>query len=339
MNVEESLNVTFDETPPLPKTSPLEDDELVEEEAIEGRIEAIDSDGHLRSCPFSLGGVDELLELGYALGRHKVDIACFQETKWKGSITWEGNGYKLWYSGSRTARNGVGVILAARLKDKIVQVKRSSDMIMTISVVIEGDTISVISAYAPHVGLSDVEKKSFWDALDELVRECPPDERLIIGGDLNGYIGSVTDEYAGVHKGYGFEVWNEEGVTSEHVRTAGPFQVRHAHRNTDWDTVETFRATIYDKLSALREGMSACNVDRIEEVQTKVAAKQSRFKELLACREGTQEDIDMANERYKVAKREAKTVVAQAKDKAYEDLYKKLDFKKGANYIYMTTKA
>ncbi|GJU83018.1 retrovirus-related pol polyprotein from transposon TNT 1-94 [Tanacetum coccineum] len=32
--VEESLNVTFDETPPPPKTSPLEDDDLVEEEAI-----------------------------------------------------------------------------------------------------------------------------------------------------------------------------------------------------------------------------------------------------------------------------------------------------------------
>ncbi|GJW91111.1 hypothetical protein Tco_0168664, partial [Tanacetum coccineum] len=31
----ESLNVTFDETPPLPKTSLLEDDELVEEESIE----------------------------------------------------------------------------------------------------------------------------------------------------------------------------------------------------------------------------------------------------------------------------------------------------------------
>ncbi|GJR54198.1 hypothetical protein Tco_1404719 [Tanacetum coccineum] len=33
--VDESLNVTFDETPPSPKTSPLEDDELVEEEDIE----------------------------------------------------------------------------------------------------------------------------------------------------------------------------------------------------------------------------------------------------------------------------------------------------------------
>ncbi|GJW58824.1 retrovirus-related pol polyprotein from transposon TNT 1-94 [Tanacetum coccineum] len=35
MKVEESLNVTFDETHPPPKTSPLKDDDLVEEEAIE----------------------------------------------------------------------------------------------------------------------------------------------------------------------------------------------------------------------------------------------------------------------------------------------------------------
>nr|GEV49730.1 retrovirus-related Pol polyprotein from transposon TNT 1-94 [Tanacetum cinerariifolium] len=34
MKVEESINVTFDETPPPPKTSPLEDDDLVEEQAI-----------------------------------------------------------------------------------------------------------------------------------------------------------------------------------------------------------------------------------------------------------------------------------------------------------------
>nr|GEW78039.1 hypothetical protein [Tanacetum cinerariifolium] len=35
MKVKESLNVTFEETPPPPKTSPLEDDDLVEKEAIE----------------------------------------------------------------------------------------------------------------------------------------------------------------------------------------------------------------------------------------------------------------------------------------------------------------
>ncbi|GJZ73059.1 retrovirus-related pol polyprotein from transposon TNT 1-94 [Tanacetum coccineum] len=35
MKIEESLNVTFDETPPMSKTSPSEDDDLVEEDAIE----------------------------------------------------------------------------------------------------------------------------------------------------------------------------------------------------------------------------------------------------------------------------------------------------------------
>ncbi|GKE86353.1 hypothetical protein Tco_1560095, partial [Tanacetum coccineum] len=35
MKVEESLNVTLDESPPLPKTPPLEDDDLVKKEAIE----------------------------------------------------------------------------------------------------------------------------------------------------------------------------------------------------------------------------------------------------------------------------------------------------------------
>ncbi|GJV10486.1 hypothetical protein Tco_1352027 [Tanacetum coccineum] len=141
-------------------------------------------------------------------------------------------------------------------------------------------------------------------------------------------------------------------------------------KNLDEDAIDTFRATVSEKLLALEEDMSASNVDQMsaskdaekeslgiasesarthsthreswlfsEEVQTKVAAKQSRFKDLLSCREGNQEDIDIAKERYKVAKREAKIAVARAKDKAYEDLYKKLVSKEGANDIYKIAKA
>nr|GEU29464.1 zinc finger, CCHC-type [Tanacetum cinerariifolium] len=45
MKVEESLNVNFDETSPSPETPPLEDDELVEEEAIEGVYDVVLSAG------------------------------------------------------------------------------------------------------------------------------------------------------------------------------------------------------------------------------------------------------------------------------------------------------
>nr|GEV29750.1 retrovirus-related Pol polyprotein LINE-1 [Tanacetum cinerariifolium] len=329
------------------------------------RIEAVDSDGHLRSCPSGLGGnvgslTTKLFELSDTLRRHKVDIACFQETRWKGSRAREGNGYKLWYSCSSLARNGVGVVVAKRLKDDVVRVARRSDMIMAILVVIDGEAVNVISTYASQVGLSDVEKKRFGDALDELMRECPADERLIIGGDLNGHIRDATDGYEGVHEGFGFGERNEEGrsildfATTHDMRGPQSIQGLQGLPRRDMliatqigKAVETFRATVSEKLLALEEDMSAHNADQMwntlasvirdvakdflgvasesartdsthreswwfrEEGQTKVAMKQSRFKELLACSDGNQEDIDLAKERYKVAKREAKIEIAQ----------------------------
>nr|GEU82773.1 hypothetical protein [Tanacetum cinerariifolium] len=86
--------------------------------------------------------------------------------------------------------------------------------------------------------------------------------------------------------------------------------------------------------TARRESWWLC-----EEVQSKVAKKQARFKELLTCQEGNHEERLRAQERYKLAKREAKKAVAQAKEKAYEDLYKKLDYKEGANEIFRIAKA
>ncbi|GJZ48688.1 cleavage/polyadenylation specificity factor, 25kDa subunit [Tanacetum coccineum] len=119
------------------------------------------------SCKIRVGSwnvgtlTGKFLELVDALKRKKVYIACFQETKWKGSCNREGNQYKLWYSGSKTARNGVGVVLAPNLKDKVVEVSRISDRIMMVRLVIEEETISVISAYALQVGLEEGGKKSF----------------------------------------------------------------------------------------------------------------------------------------------------------------------------------
>ncbi|GJU43912.1 cleavage/polyadenylation specificity factor, 25kDa subunit [Tanacetum coccineum] len=108
-----------------------------------------------------------LTKKGRKLHMHVI----LQETKWKGSRNREGNQYKLWYSGSANARNGVGVALAPNLKDKVVQVIRISDRIMLVRLVIEEETINVISAYAPQVGLGEAEKKSFWDSLDDLTAE------------------------------------------------------------------------------------------------------------------------------------------------------------------------
>ncbi|XP_071686840.1 uncharacterized protein [Rutidosis leptorrhynchoides] len=76
-----------------------------------------------------------------------------------------------------------------------------------------------------------------------------------------------------------------------------------------------------------------------DEVQSKVALKQLRFRELVTCREGTPADRTRVEESYKGVKREAKKVIARAKEKAYKDLYRKLDSKEGANDIYRIAKA
>ncbi|GKA30914.1 retrovirus-related pol polyprotein LINE-1 [Tanacetum coccineum] len=54
-----------------------------------------------------------------------------------------------------TARNGVGVILKACCKDKVVHVNRCSERIISLTLMIDGETVNVISAYAPQVGLRE----------------------------------------------------------------------------------------------------------------------------------------------------------------------------------------
>ena len=45
-------------------------------------------------------------EVAEMLKRRRVEIACVQETKWKGNKAREiGEGYKLYYSGASTTRN------------------------------------------------------------------------------------------------------------------------------------------------------------------------------------------------------------------------------------------
>ena len=57
----------------------------------------------------------------------------------------------------------------------------------------------------------------------------------------------------------------------------------------------------------------------------------------MACTE--EEDRKQNRERYKEAKREAKKAVAEAKSRAFEAFYQKLDTKEGEKYIFKLAKA
>ncbi|PKA67201.1 hypothetical protein AXF42_Ash004693 [Apostasia shenzhenica] len=157
----------------------------------------------------------KLMELVDIMIHRKINILCLQETKWVGEKAKEidGLGFKLWYSDKNKNKNGVGIILDKSLKDHIVEVKRNCDRIMALKIIINGMIINIVSVYAPQVGLDASIKEKFWNDLEELIQEIPQEERLFIGGDLNGYVRRVAKEFNNIHGGYGFREINEEGKT------------------------------------------------------------------------------------------------------------------------------
>ncbi|KAL6502451.1 hypothetical protein OROHE_024456 [Orobanche hederae] len=150
-------------------------------------------------------------EVGEVMKRRRIHIMCLQETKWVGEkarvlAPW---GYKLWYSRKDRSRNGVGIVIDKEMIDDVVEVSRKSDRIMSIRLVIGDEFLTIISAYAPQVGLDASIKQEFWEDLEEVVERIPMGEKLIIGGDLNGHVGVSRDGFESVHGGFGFEDMNE----------------------------------------------------------------------------------------------------------------------------------
>ena len=55
------------------------------------------------------------------------------------------------------------------------------------------------------------EKDSFWDQMISVTGRIPASELIVVGGDLNGHVGTNVDGYDGVHGGYGFGERNADG--------------------------------------------------------------------------------------------------------------------------------
>ncbi|VFQ72575.1 unnamed protein product, partial [Cuscuta campestris] len=124
--------------------------------------------------------------------------------------------------------NGVGILVAPELREFVVEVKRISDHLMFIKLVLGGCAINAVSAYAPHVGLADEVKREFWDALDGVVVGFPLTEKVVIGGDFNGHIGDSVDGFEDVHGGFGFGSRNPAGVSLLEFARASDFVVANS---------------------------------------------------------------------------------------------------------------
>ena len=63
----------------------------------------------------------------------------------------------------------------------------------------------------PQVGHDESAQWLFWEDLDRLVRAVPSSEKLFIGGDLNGHVGTSSVGFETAHGGFGYVSRNWEG--------------------------------------------------------------------------------------------------------------------------------
>ncbi|KAH1197968.1 Craniofacial development protein 2 [Glycine max] len=153
------------------------------------------------------------MEIVDVMVRRKINFMCLQETKWTGEKAKEldNSGFKLWYTGKIRSRNGVGIIVDKEWKKDVVDVRRVGDRIIVLKLVVGQDTFNVISGYAPQVGLAEHFKVKFWEDLEGVLQDIPQGEKVFLGGDLNGHVGSMARGFEGVHGGFGLGEKNGEG--------------------------------------------------------------------------------------------------------------------------------
>ena len=180
------------------------------------RISGFQSCHDLRFGTLNVGSLcGRKTEVCEELRRRRVDVCCLQEVRWKGQgarfLGSEGRRFKLWWSGNEMGSGGVGILVKEEISGSVVEVRRRSDRVMSIVLIIGKELIRVLCAYGPQSGRPEPEKDCFYDEMESEWDLGNSSEITFALGDFNGHVGRYVEGFEGVHGGNGIGKINGEG--------------------------------------------------------------------------------------------------------------------------------
>src|SRR5213083_131660 len=239
-------------------------------------------------------------EVADMASRRCLDFCCLQETRWRGEgnkwLGAKGKRYKFFWKG-KDGLAGVGVLVAEKWVERVIEVKKMSERMMLLRVSIGANILNVISGYAPQVGCSIEDKEAFLLALSKLVDEIGLEEFLVIGGDMNGHVGTKAAGYEGVHGGKGYGLRNTEGEMLLEFADAMKLVVLNTWFTKDKSKKVTYESggnkSVVDYMFVRR-----CDLAKVSDINVIGSEECVQQHKLLICKIDLQESVKKRKEKF-----------------------------------------
>ena len=125
--------------------------------------------------------------------KYKLSVLGLSEVRWLGSGKEVlGNDMTMYYSGKSEGsvhEYGVGFLLDAETSRAVLEWKPVSDRIITLRLNSNHIKTTFIQVYAPHDSLDEESKDAFYNSLQEVIKNTPRHDMVMVMGDLNAKIG------------------------------------------------------------------------------------------------------------------------------------------------------
>src|SRR6184192_1941150 len=135
--------------------------------------------------------------------RMGIDIMGVAETCWDGEGSFPaelpesegGDKYKVFFSGGKQRRRGVGVIVREEVVKSVMMCEPISERIMIMRLKVAPINVLLVQIYAPNEDEDEEEKDRFYERLDKVIKEYRKGrECVIVMGDFNGKVGENREE-------------------------------------------------------------------------------------------------------------------------------------------------